>query len=163
MKDTDNPPPLQFTPGDSERANREWKASCGPHSLAAMWGMSLEQVRPFIKNFKGWMNPTMIKEALLRMEVSGAIPSDSYRQKWKLQTQTLCHGINRVQFEGAWTEPGADPREAYKHTHYVCRMGCGVYCTMVNYQSWHHIDDWRAWMASYAEPFHITHHWFHRR
>jgi hypothetical protein len=38
------PPLLRYTAADSTAANETWGANCGPHSIAAALGLSLEQL-----------------------------------------------------------------------------------------------------------------------
>lgn len=86
--------PLAYTQADSDRAYKEWKASCGPHAIAAACGKTLDEVRATLVNFKGWMSPTMVCNSL------GALGMTDILYQTKLKTDDLCNGINRVQWEG---------------------------------------------------------------
>lgn len=149
-----SPPFLQYTEADSERANAEWKATCGPHSIAAALGLTLDQVRPALANYKGWMSPTQMTQALLKL---GAVHSLTHH----LKTPTLCDGINRVQWEGKWLNPGVPARVAYFHTHWVAHFRGWVVCTACEPAKWIRADDWRHFHLECEprSPFHITHHY----
>jgi hypothetical protein len=148
------PPELRFTTIESETANKEWKATCGPHSIAAACGLSLEQVRVALTGYKGWMSPTQITAALKNL-------NQPFQLKTGLKTSELCEGINRIQWEGPWLNPGVPARAAYFHTHYVAHFGGMVLCTACLPPEWIHADLWK-FHHLYEEPpspFHITHHW----
>lgn len=73
-----------------------------------------------------------------------------------LKTQELCNGINRVQWEGPWLEPGVPARVAYRHTHWVAHLDGWVLCTVCNPAEWIPVEDWREYTE---QDFHITHHY----
>ena len=150
---------LKFTESDSERASKEWNATCGPHSIAAALGLTLEQVRPALANYKGWMSPTQMTEALHALDVfPKAILS-------RLKTMDLCEGINRVQWEGKWLNPGVPARVAYFHTHWVAHFRGWVLCTACEPAKWIPADEWRSFHLECEprSPFHITHHYILRQ
>lgn len=147
-----SPPPLRYTQDDSEKANGEWGASCGPHSLAAACGISLDDVRRAMPPFKGWMNPTMIGETLRTL-------GRSYTLRKGLKTQDLCEGINRLQWEGKWLDPGVPARVAYFHTHWVAQFNGWVLCTACLADEWLPANIWRIFVAQANKPFHVTHHY----
>ena len=150
------PPILRYTEADSDRANDEWKATCGPHSIAAACGKTLEDVRAAMLragvNYRGWMSPTQVTNTLHALGVFPSIQS-------KLKTMELCDGINRVQWEGKWLNPGVPPRVAYFHTHLVAHFSGFVLCT-ATVHGWVPADEWRNFHTNVLKsPFHITHHW----
>lgn len=108
---------VRFTAADVLRANADWLASCGPVALAAILGLTLDEVKPyFMPAFPGYCTPTKMFEALrrsgrqwtaLQRGFSGA---DLPWPRW---------GLARIQWEGPWTAPGASKRWAYTHTHWV--------------------------------------------
>jgi hypothetical protein len=148
------PPPLRFTLAESEAAHKAWKASCGPHSIAAACGMTLDTVRSSLEGYKGWMNPTQVT-AVLRDQ------RRPFELKTQLKTDVLCEGINRIQWEGPWLKPCAPPRLAYFHTHYVAHRNGWVLCTACLSAEWIRVEDWRNHHLTVepVSPFHITHHW----
>lgn len=147
-------PPLHFTAADSEGAEATWKATCGPHAIAAALGLTLDQVRPVLTNYKGWMSPTQMTQALVKL---GAVHGLTHR----LKTMDLCEGINRVQWEGKWLNPGVPARVAYFHTHWVAHFGNWVLCTACEPAEWIPATDWRDFHLNKEprSPFHITHHY----
>lgn len=146
-------PRLRFDAAQSEAANNEWKATCGPHSIAAACSLTLDAVRPVLVNYKGWMSPTQMTQALATL-------GTDFRLTKELQTRELCNGINRIQWEGKWLNPGAPPRLAYFHTHYVAHFDGWVLCTTCLSAEWIPVQDWLDHLASKPpSPFHVTHHW----
>ena len=150
-------PPLLYTEADSETAHRNWKATCGPHALAAACGVSLSRVHAVISrlgSYKGWMSPTQIERALLELRKRFGVTTG-------LKTQALCNGINRIQWEGPWLNPGVPPRVAYRHTHWVAHYNGWVLCTACLPAEWIPVDEWRRFHLEDKPPtpFHITHHY----
>ncbi len=150
---TPSPPPLRFTPVESDEANTAWKATCGPHSIAAACGLNLEEVRAALIGYKGWMSPTQVTATLRQL-------GRPFDLKTGLKTETLCEGINRIQWEGPWLKPGVPARVAYFHTHYVAQSNGMVFCTAC-VPEWIPVEDWRRYHLTVEppSPFHITHHW----
>ena len=150
--------PLLYTEADSSRAHKEWKATCGPHSIAAACSVTLDAVRDAMAragvNYRGWMSPTQVINTLHALGVFPQIQS-------KLKTWDLCNGINRVQWEGKWLNPGVPPRVAYFHTHLVAHFDGWVLCTCCETAKWIPEWEWRHFHLNCEprSPFHITHHW----
>lgn len=149
-----SPPVLRFDAVQSELANKDWKATCGPHALAAACGLTLEEVRAVLVNYKGWMSPTQMTQALLKLR-------RPYNFRHHLKTQELCNGINRIQWEGKWLNPGVPARVAYFHTHWVAHFNGAVLCTACAPADWIRVEDWRHFHLECEprSPFHITHHY----
>lgn len=147
------PPTLAYSRVESLKAQRDWKAACGHHSLAASLGISLELIRSVVKAGRAWMSPTHITEALRGLNRRFVLTSG-------LCTSDLCEGINRVQFEGPWLNPGVPATAAYKETHYVAHRSGWVLCTVCCPNRWIPRDDWARELSSICLPFHVTHHWF---
>ena len=147
-------PSLCFNEEASETAHKEWNATCGPHSIAAALGISLDQVRQALPPYKGWMNPTMVGETLRTL-------GKNYTFRKGLKTDELCNGINRIQWEGKWLNPGVPARAAYFHTHYVAHFNGWVLCTACLPWEWISVGMWRHLLLEGEEPspFHITHHY----
>lgn len=147
-------PALQYTFEGSENAYAEWKASCGPHSIAAALGITLDSVRAKLTNYKGWMSPTQLGDALRAL-------GREYALSHNLKTMELCNGINRIQWEGKWLNPGVPPRVAYFYTHWVAHFDGWVLCTACEPSEWIPESEWRRFHLeeSPASPFHITHHY----
>lgn len=145
-------PPLRYSADESVAANQLWRANCGPHSIAAALGLNLEQVRVQLVDFNGWMNPTNLGDALRRL---GA----EYTPRKGLKTKDLCNGINRVQWEGSWLNPGVPPAAAYAHTHWVAHLDGWVLCTATALAAWQTRHAWEAGLSNDDRRWHVTHHY----
>lgn len=135
--------PLRFTAEDAERAYEAWGCNCGPSAIAAICGLTLDEVRPHLKGFdqKHYTNPTMMFDALKSI---GIHHTRLRERAWPN------YGLARVQWEGPWTAPGANPKWAYRQTHWVgawfaggCH-GLGVWDVnaLGNGTGWCAVDEW---------------------
>lgn len=99
---------------EADKAYEVWGCNCGPGAIAAIMGMSLDEVRPLMGDFeaKGYTNPTLMWQILDRI----GRPWRKVGRKWP------AHGLARLQWEGPWTEPEANPRWAYRQTHWVASV-----------------------------------------
>jgi hypothetical protein len=107
---------IRFTSTDVDRANDAWLCSCGPAALAAICGLTLDEVRPLFPDFRGYTTPTKMFEALRRSGRQWSWTSVMVAEqppKWPT------YGLARIQWHGPWTMPGANQRWAYTHTHWV--------------------------------------------
>lgn len=130
----------KFTEEDAERAFYEWGSNCGPGALAAILGLTLDEVRPLIPGFaeKHYTNPTMMFEAL---RLSG--------KAWrKGTTKWPCYGLVRVQWDGPWMADGVPMAARYRYTHWIgaqsSERGMGIFdinC-MNNGTGWVALEDW---------------------
>lgn len=113
----------RFTLADAERANDAWGCNCGPASLAAICGLTLDEVHRHFPGFVGYTNPTLMFNALGSW-------SKATGRTWKPSTMNATAGSNagrtwpryglaRIQFEGPWMQPGVPIAARYKHTHWV--------------------------------------------
>ncbi len=154
---------LRFTEEDADRAHAEWGANCGPGALAAIMGMTLEEVRPHLRDFeqKHYTNPTMMNEALR-----------SIGRPWKkIGAVWPRYGLVRVQLEGPWTNPGVPMRARYRYTHWI---GAQIWTNSVgifdincvnNGTGWCALNDWSSivvpWLVGQYKRasglWHITH------
>lgn len=143
---------------DAERAYATWGCNCGPGALAAIMGMSLDEVRCHMGDFerKGYTNPTLMFESLNRAGANWQTLScrPLIWPKW---------GLVRIQWHGPWTRPGAPVRAAYRHTHWVgsCvradgNIGVFDINAMSNGSGWCSIKDWSEilvpWLLGQCEP-----------
>lgn len=156
-----------FTPDDAQRAFDEWGANCGPGAVAAVCGLTLDELRPHLGDFesKRYTNPTLMWEILNRLGVSWRLVKGS--RSWPT------YGLARIQWEGPWTEPGANPRWAYRQTHWVGaksrnlgNVGIFDINAIANGTGWVSAADWERvivpWILREAVPrangkWHITH------
>lgn len=159
----------RFNLADAERAHDEWGANCGPGALAAILGMTLDEVRPHMGDFerKRYTNPTLMFDAL---DAAGAswrrVDRDrppGYWPRW---------GLARIQWEGPWTAPGVPMRVRYRHTHWVGsalvngRTGVFDINCINNGSGWVSSPEWRDIVVPYILKecvpradgrWHITH------
>ena len=154
----------RFTMEDGERAADEWGANCGPGALAAIMGMTLDEVRPHMGDFesKHYTNPSLMNAALR-----------SINRPWrKIGAAWPNYGLVRIQWEGPWTKPGVPMRARYRHTHWIGaetgRSGIGVFdinC-MNNGTGWCSLEDWSAVIVPHilqvcvpraSGKWHVTH------
>lgn len=104
---------LRFTLCDLECASVAWGCNCGPAALAAIVGLTLDEVRPHLIGFdtKRYTNPKMMFAAL-----------NSIGRPWQ-RIRTPAHmptwGLCRIQWQGPWTHSDANPRWAYRQTHWI--------------------------------------------
>lgn len=168
--------PLAYTVDDAERAHDEWGANCGPGALAAITGLSLDEVRQHLHGFeqKRYTNPSMMYGALQSL---GIARTNMSRTCWPRR------GLVRVQWEGPWTKPGVPRRARYRHTHWIgvhhgANGGIDVFdINALGVGGWLSLEEWTAhlvpWLLDLVEPkadgrWHRTHvleldgHWASR-
>ena len=149
------PPPLLYDDAESDRCHDEWKASCGHHSIAAVCEVTLEDVRKAVTHTKGWMNPTNVAATLRTLGFPFTLTKG-------LKTKEPTTGINRIQFEGEWLNPGKPASVAYFYTHWVgMRNGC-ILDTVIDQSQWLPVNAWAGAIDAYASEgrysgWHITH------
>ena len=158
--------PIRFTVQDADRAFDEWGANCGPGALAAILGLTLEEVRPHIVGFekKRYTDWKMMVAALETLKAD-------FRA---LEPPRLpSYGLARIQWEGAWTAPGAHWAARLRHTHWVGSMivegaGIGIFDinAINNGSGWSSLENWEGIVVPYilstCEPeadgkWHVTH------
>lgn len=163
----------RFTSEDMRRANETWGANCGPGSIAAIFGMTLDEVRPFMAaegfETKRYTNPRMMLAILRRLN------SSQFRRPWLIKVDKITWpnwGLARIQWEGPWTNPGVPMRARYRHTHWVGaatgKNGVGIFDinAMGNGSGWCPLTDWVhvivPWILEECVPrasggYHLTH------
>lgn len=104
---------LRFDHDDAQRANDVWGCNCGPSALAAVMGMTLEEVRPFMGEFenRGYTNITNMREAI---DLTGGRILRSYKG-WP----PVGLGLVRIQWGGPWIIDGRPARWAATATHWI--------------------------------------------
>jgi hypothetical protein len=133
----------RFTREDAEAAFNAWGCNCGPAAIAAITGLTLFEVRPFLGDFeqKRYTNPTLMWEILGRLGVV-----------WKRRREPLewpTWGLARIQWHGPWSAPGVSPRAAYRYTHWVGSakredgtVGVFDVNALANGSGWTSLNDW---------------------
>src|SRR5690349_12765528 len=111
-----------FTEQEFQTAAMDWGCNCGPSALAFAARCSLDRARTAIEGFdeKRYTSPSMMRAALGKL---GA----TFRVVRPVNKASLCgenrFDLVRVQWLGPWTAPGANPRWAYRYTHWVVMWG----------------------------------------
>jgi len=117
----------RFTAADAQRASDDWGCNCGPGAVAAIMGLTLDEVRPFMGpefERKRYTNPTLMFGVLSRIG-----------RPWRSRRQPLDwpkHGLVRIQWHGPWMAETVPIRARYRMTHWVAAMriegrGIGVF------------------------------------
>lgn len=98
-------------------ASKEWGCNCGPAALAFATQRSLQDARQALVGFdrKFYVTPTMMEEALSAIGTVANRRPPIRSFMFREESLALC----RIQFTGPWTAPEANPRWAYKHTHWI--------------------------------------------
>lgn len=143
----------RFTLADADLAYDEWGMNCGPSALAAMVGLTLDEVRPHMGDFesKHYTNPTLMIAALRSTHTVFRITKLGDKTAGAVCTFRGLprYGLARIQWEGPWTMPGVPMRVRYRFTHWVGAVHKGsdlgifdVNC-MNNGTGWCRYEDWR--------------------
>lgn len=158
-------PKAIFSHEEAERAFKDWGANCGPGAIAAITGMTLNQLRPYLGNFeqKKYTNTRLMYEILNRLEVTWLFIKGS--------TRFPKNGLARIQWEGSWTDLGKPRRARYRHTHWVAShqdkyttwifdINCMCVGGWVSYEEWS--TQVVPWLLPKIEPnangiWHVTH------
>lgn len=155
-----------FNAQDAEEAFDAWGSNCGPAALAAIAGLTLDEVRPHLGDFetKRYTNPTLMWSAM-----------KSIGLRWRMSRNTTAwpvYGLCRVQWEGPWTAPGVPIRVRYRHTHWVGaatvngQVGVFDVNALGNGSGWSSLKDWSEvlvpWILRECVPkadgkWHLTH------
>lgn len=125
-------PAYTFSENAMQQAHEEWGCNCGPSALAFALQRTLEEIRPAMDHVgfdeKRYTSPTMMKNALAKLGVT------KYELKVPVRTpdgkldaspmfQEVFIGyimaLVRIQWTGPWTQPGANPKWAYRQTHWI--------------------------------------------
>lgn len=114
---------LRFTEADANRASDEWGANCGPGAIAAVCGLSLDELRPHLGEFeaKGYTNPTLMWQVLGNLGVDFKVRTHQHNP-FAREIDWPAFGLARVQWCGPWTGPKVPARVAYRHTHWVAAL-----------------------------------------
>mgnify|MGYP003144144550 CR=1 FL=1 len=113
---------LKFDQEQCEAAYNDWGCNCGPSALAAALGVTLDRAHELIPEFdsRRYTSPSMMKDALQAAEV----PMREITRRRRIEPDAFpevlpISGLVRIQWTGPWTDPGANPRWAYRQTHWV--------------------------------------------
>jgi hypothetical protein len=121
------PPALRFTLDEAQAAADAWGFNCGPGALAAVLGLTPDELRPSMGSFeqKGYTNPLLMAEILKRLNVPFRRVFESAVDPGARVVVWPRFGLVRVQWSGPWTKPGVPMAARYRHTHWigVCEIG----------------------------------------
>ncbi len=107
-----------FSEADSKDAFDLWGANCGPNSLAFALQRPIGEIRGAIPGFedKGFCSPTMMKAGLKNL---GRSYFDYPFPRVVAAMFAPCLSLVRIQWTGPWTKEGANPKWAYRQTHWI--------------------------------------------
>lgn len=163
------PTRARITLETAQRAHDEWGCNCGPGAIAAVCGLTLDEVRPHMRDFerKRYTNPTLMWSALRSLGVRFSFRSGDLGRQWPR------YGLARIQWEGPWTRPGVPVRAAYGRTHWIgvdarSANDVGIFDinAMGNGSGWCALEEWAdvivPWILRECVPradggWHITH------
>ena len=115
-------PSYPFTEQQMQQAYDEWGCNCGPSALAFALQIGLDKVRVAIPGFdeKRYTSPTMMKVGLANLGKKFKQIRDA-DGKTTIPVMFSPHAIQlvRVQWTGPWCKPGANPKWAYRQTHWI--------------------------------------------
>jgi hypothetical protein len=163
----------RFTFDNLCAANDSWGCNCGPGSVAAILGLTLDEVRQQFTaagfDAKRYTNPTMMFEVLKasgRSWTWSSVRVADKRPAWPR------YGLARIQWEGPWTQPGVPIRARYRQTHWVgvatkSTGDVGVFDinALGNGSGWCALADWSSVLVPFiladvkraSGGWHITH------
>ena len=127
---------MLFAPPDVDAAYDAWGANCGPCSLAAVLGVSVEAVRPFMDS--GWER----RRYTNLMHMYAALRNAGAKVSPTPGTEFPAHGLAFIQWKGPWD---SHVLRAYQHTHWLGIDGEMVYDLNAD-ASWVKRDLWKKAM-----------------
>lgn len=126
----DSLPPV---PPDILQSAREFRATCGPVSLAALLGTTVIEVMRFFPEFPQ-------RDYATQADMVYALQSCGARFQAEVDPSLPIDGVSLVQIEGHWTRPGVPIRAQLRYTHWVaCRCG---YIFDQNIGDWLESSEW---------------------
>lgn len=127
-----------YSPPDVDAAHDAFGANCGPCALAALLRRPVMAVRDAFPWYpsKPWCSPIQLVGALAALRTRGV------SRRHDPGDHTFRDGLAYVQWTGPWTAPGASPRWAYRHTHWIAVACSGELVYDANLGSWLHSDEW---------------------
>lgn len=134
----------KFTENEMIAANIRWGFNCGPAAIAAIFGMTIEEVRPYLGDFesKGYTNPTLMFSII-----------KSIADEWEIVKPAAFpkYGLARIQWHGPWMNEGVPIRARYRQSHWVgvCQKtssDIGIFDAnaMANGTGWISLKNWQT-------------------
>jgi hypothetical protein len=141
---------LLFVPRDIEQQNAIWGANCGPSALAALMGLSVADVRPFVEHahggvFSGYMHAGHLMTVL---ESAGYSP---HRRNNRIVGAVLWPaqmGLAVLQLDGRWLREGVPFPVRFKYTHTVASAEGGALIFDANAREWLPFVTWNRQVMS---------------
>ncbi len=130
-----------FTEAEIDAAARTWGCNCGPAALAFACQVGLDVARRALPEFdaRRYTSPQMMRAAL-------GVLGREHDQVAKPDRGSMVGdrvALVRVQWAGPWTRPGANPRWAYAHTHWITTWtDRGVALVFDVNAGAQYVDDW---------------------
>jgi hypothetical protein len=137
------PPRLAFTEKDANKAFEEWGCNCGPGSLAAIIGKTLDEVRYHIPKFeeRKYTNPKMMYKALNNLKIKYDNSSNIFFPRY---------GLARIQWDGPWMASHIPEYRKWRHTHWIGSCirtldNIGIFdINAINSGGWISLDSWES-------------------
>lgn len=159
--------PLPYTAEESDHAHREWKATCGHHSIAAATHRPLHAIRDSGVRLCGWMNPTMVSQCLRSLGADFTlkpIAADQHPYLEFVDGNTGLDRIFRVQFLGPWMQGPVTGQ--YRKTHYIACLQRGILdtiyspTTILSHEAWYEdAQEFYPQSSKGCTGFCFTHAW----
>lgn len=155
-----------------EEVDREaWWARRGPAALAALLGLSLEDIRSGFREQDPRPGLSQMANAVRRFAgswrltavVDMTVPSLSYMHiggsVWRRGAAWPERGLLLVQFSGPWDSYSVDAPEQFAHTHWVAVRDGRVFDELLIVRGcpssgWTDIDDWKIHVVQEAASWH---------
>lgn len=120
-----------FTEEEMKAANLEWGCNCGPSALAFALQKPLSAARYAIPQFaeRRYTSPTMMAAGLAALKQPyQSVKPPAYKPGQPVDVESMWDRVPalvRIQWGGPWTAPGANPKWAYRQTHWICTWKAG--------------------------------------
>ncbi len=141
---------LLFAPPDIEQQNAVWGANCGPGALAALMGIKVADVRPFVEHAQGGAFSGYMHAGHLMTVLTSAGYSPRRRNNkvvgavlWPAQM-----GLAVLQLDGRWLGDGVPFPVRFKYTHTVASAEGGALIFDANAGEWLPFVTWNRQVMS---------------
>lgn len=127
-----------LVPSDMDEANREWKANCGPCSLAALLGGSVQQMRPAFPHFPGKAGTT-IEHMQFALRHFGL----RHSMRYGIHSRIPDFGLITVVWPKNPTGQRINKRSERAVYHWVCKFGDYVFDPILRF--WADETNWKLY------------------
>lgn len=111
-----------FTQDQAQEAYDQWGCNCGPAALAFALQSSLDHAHALIPGFddKKYTSPSMMSHAVtMAKRAFDSMPTSVPEGNDLSPMFSTRFSLVRIQWTGPWTAPGANPKWAYRQTHWI--------------------------------------------